>query len=216
MSQWSNPPPPYGGGQGGPGGYPSQYPPPYPPQGQMPPGMPSMPPPGPEKKGFKFQMWMLGALIVPIGIGIAVRDIVKKGSIELGGECSDSEHCKSGTCLTGDVGQCTKTCSKLDPCPTGFSCQPVNVTLHNQGGFHNLGTQTYCIKGKGGDPAAGASSSPSDAASASTSAAAPTPSTTASAAPAETATASATASAAASAPPAKPGTKPKTKPKGKK
>lgn len=214
MGQWSNPPPPYGGG--GNGGYPSQTPPPQgqPPHGfqyhnapsQMPP-----PPPGEEKKGFKFQLWMVGALILPIGIGIAVRDVIKKNSIELGGECSDSEHCKSGTCLTGDVGQCTKTCSKLDPCPSGFGCVPVNVTLHNQGGFHNLGTQTYCVKGKGGDTASSASSSPADSASASTAASSP-PAATTSAPPAETASAPPAASSVA------PATKPagKTKPKPKK
>ena len=214
MGQWSNPPPPYGGG--GSGGYPSQYPPPQaqPPHGfqyqNAPSGMP--PPPTPEKKGFRFQLWMVGALILPIGIGIAIRDVMKKSSIELGGECSDSEHCKSGTCLTGDVGQCTKTCSKLDPCPAGFGCVPVNVTLHNQGGFHNLGTQSYCVKGKGGDPAGNASSSPADSASASTSATAPPAST--SAAPTETASAPPAASSVA--PAAKPAGKSKPKPKGKK
>lgn len=203
MGQWSNPPP-YG----------------YPPQNQYPSQLPpSMPPPGmpqggmppPEKKGFKFQMWMLGAIIIPIGIGFAVRDLLKKNSIELGGECSDSEHCKSGTCLTGDVGQCTKTCSKLDPCPAGFGCHPVNVTLHNQGGFHNLGTQNYCVKGKGGDPAGGASASASESAAASVSAAPPPPATT-SAPPAV----SASAPPAASSAPAKPAAKPKPKPKPKK
>jgi hypothetical protein len=168
---------------------------------------PTIPPP-PDKKGFKFQMWMLGAIIIPIGIGIAVRDVMKKSSIELGGECSDSEHCKSGTCLTGDVGQCTKTCSKLDPCPAGFGCQPVSVTLHNQGGFHNLGTQNYCIKGKGGDPAGSASA----AESATASAAPPPPVASSAPPPAETASAPPAASSA----PAKPAAKPKAKPKGKK
>ncbi|MBX3193326.1 MAG: hypothetical protein KF819_40465 [Labilithrix sp.] len=137
--QWSQPPP----------GYP---PPGYPPPGQAPPGAPFGPPP--EKKKFRFQMWMLGAIIVPIGIGIAIRDVLKRGTIDLGGECSDSEHCKSHTCLTGEISVCTKSCSPFDPCPSGFSCDAVNVTLNNQAGSHNLGTQHYCMPSHGGASAA--------------------------------------------------------------
>lgn len=142
---WSQPPAGYP-----PPGYPQQqgYPPPGPPAGDGPPG----------KKRFRFQMWMLGLLIVPVGIGLSIRDLLAGNSIELGGECSDSEHCKSHTCLTGDVGICTKTCSSIDPCPPRFSCEAVKVTLQNQAGFHDLGAQSYCMpEAPGGAGAAHAS-----------------------------------------------------------
>ena len=103
-------------------------------------------------------MWMLGALIIPVGIGLSVRDVMLKSSIELGGECSDSDHCKSHTCLTGDVGACTKTCNRFDRCPENFSCEQVSVTLENQAGSHDLGAQGYCLRAKPGSPAASAPS----------------------------------------------------------
>lgn len=177
---------------------PSSYPGPDPQWGGGSGGYPQAPMPGQGpggKKPFRFQMWMLGALIVPVGIGFAVRDAMKADSIELGGSCSDSKHCKSHTCLTGGDGICTKTCSTLDPCPAGFSCEPVQVTLKNQGGFHDLGKQLYCMKGAGGatasSAAASASEAPPGAASAPPIASAPPP-----AAPTETASVAPKASAA--------------------
>ncbi len=148
----------------------------YPPPQQHFAPQPGYPQPPPAKK-FRFQLWMLGALILPIGIGIAVRDVLKRNTLELGEECSSSDHCKSHRCLEGDVGVCTKTCSPIgDACPAGFACIPVHVTLHNQGGFHDLGAQTYCMRA----PAAAAAPPPSTSPPA---AVAPPPATTTQAPP---------------------------------
>jgi hypothetical protein len=152
-------------------------------------------------------MWMLGALIIPVGIGFSVRDVMKKSSIELGGECSDSDHCKSHTCLTGEIGACTKTCNQLDPCPAEFSCERVSVTLQNQAGFHDLGTQGYCLRAKAGSSTASTAAAPSAAPAASA--------TQAPAAPSAVPTASASAAPAASPAPKGKATKP-VKPKPKK
>jgi hypothetical protein len=94
---------------------------------------------------FKPKMWMLSALIIPIGIGLSIRDVLLGDSIPLGGDCSDSDHCKApaDTCLqtpAGDV--CTMTCAT---CPDGFECTTINVTLKNSAGFHDLGGQNYCF-----------------------------------------------------------------------
>jgi hypothetical protein len=176
---------------------PYSNPPPGAPWGQPAPsyyGAPGEPPP-PEKKKFRFQMWMLGVLIIPVGVTLAVRDVLKTNSIELGGECSDSKHCKSHTCLNGEGGGvCSKNCSPLDGCPAGFACQAISVTLKNQAGSHDLGKQYYCMRGAAppgsasaaeaattspplsASPVPSASAAPADAASAS---AAPKPSATA-------------------------------------
>lgn len=98
------------------------------------------------KKRFRFKMWMLSALIIPIGIGLSIRDVLKSESIGLGGECSDSDHCKppGDTCLQGpELDVCTMTCS--GSCPDGFQCVTVDVTLQNSAGFHDLGGQGYCF-----------------------------------------------------------------------
>jgi len=148
---------------------------------------------------------MLGALIIPVGIGFSVRDVMKKSSIELGGECSDSDHCKSHTCLTGDIGACTKTCNRLDPCPPEFSCEQVSVTLQNQAGSHDLGAQGYCLRAHPGS------------AKVSTPSAVPPPSAAAptATAPPETPSAKPSASAAppVAVPPAPKGKAAKPKPK---
>lgn len=153
-------------------------------------------------------MWMLGALIVPIGIGIAVRDVLKANTLELGDECSDSKHCKSGTCLTGEPSVCTQDCNALKACPAGFTCQKVKVTLQNQAGFHDLGTQSYCFKASGAETASSSSaaSSASAPASAAASASAPPPPPP----PADSASSAPSATSSA-----KPATKTKAKPKPK-
>lgn len=111
---------------------------------------PMQPPQAPQgKRPFRFQMWMLGLLIIPIGIGLSIFGAMKEHSVELGGSCSADSECKAGNCLSGT---CATTCSPSgNSCPSGFSCQGVQVQLHNQGGFHDLGTQYYCMKGSADD-----------------------------------------------------------------
>lgn len=134
---------------------------------------------------FRFQSWMLGALIVPVGIGLSARDVLKADSIELGGECSDSKHCKSHTCLTGGTSVCTQSCSKFDPCPNGFSCEAVSVTLRNSAGHHDLGDQSYCMRASVASVASAsvASAVPTQVASVAASSAAPPPAPEQAAAP---------------------------------
>ena len=115
-------------------------------QGPLPYGYP--PPPGtpPPKKPFKFEMWMLGALIVPIGITIAIVDVVKTNSADIGEECVNAGRCKDGLqCVSS---KCMKSCSLAGKsgCPSGYSCKKIKVTLQNQAGFHDLGEQPYCSK----------------------------------------------------------------------
>ena len=111
-----------------------------PPHGYPPPGAP------PPKKPFKFEMWMLGALIGPIGITIAIVDAVKTNSAEIGEECVNAGRCKDGLqCVSG---VCSKSCSLAgkNDCPSGYRCKKIKVTLKNQSGFHDLGEQPYCSK----------------------------------------------------------------------
>jgi hypothetical protein len=98
------------------------------------------------KKPFKFESWMLGALIVPIGIAIAVTSAMKTDSVDLGGACSDRNECKkpADACMSvGDHEVCTMMCNP--GCPSGFECAPIKVTLHNQAGFHDMEGR-YCFK----------------------------------------------------------------------
>jgi hypothetical protein len=109
-----------------------------PPPGFRPPYSPPSPQPG--KKKFKFEMWML---VVPIGVTIIVVGLLRRNTVDVGGECSNDE-CKAGLqCLSGT---CTKSCSLGgNDCPSGFACQSVKVTLKNSAGFHDLGAQPYCV-----------------------------------------------------------------------
>jgi hypothetical protein len=140
MNQWSHGPQP---------GY-SQ--PSYPPGPSYPhPGyvhaQPNYPQPAlqPAKKKFKFEMWMLGAVIVPIGLGIAVVSFMQRNSVEVGGSCSADEQCKKGD----SGGVCSNTCSSSSDCAAGLACTSIKVTLTNQAGSHDLGPQKYCLKAKG-------------------------------------------------------------------
>jgi hypothetical protein len=104
--------------------------------------MTNLPQPQPKKK-FKFEMWMLGALIVPVGITIAVMGVLKRNTVDIDGECTGDE-CKPGLeCLSGT---CMKSCFKAGDCPSGFTCGKINVTLKNAAGFHELGEQPYCVR----------------------------------------------------------------------
>ena len=71
------------------------------------------------RKRFKFETWMLGALILPIGLGIAIHSFMQRDSVDLGGECSDREQCKApaDACLEIEgQGVCTQQCA--GPCRT--------------------------------------------------------------------------------------------------
>jgi hypothetical protein len=96
------------------------------------------------KKPFKFEMWMLGLIIVPIGIGISIYDAATEHTVPLGGECIDRDDCAApaDACLSIDSRSiCTMQCGQ---CPAGFTCEDVAVTMHNRAGFHNLDMR-YCL-----------------------------------------------------------------------
>jgi hypothetical protein len=94
-------------------------------------------------------MWMLGLVILPVGIGIAIVSFMQRHTVEAGGSCSDDEQCKAGSCLqSSGGGVCASSCSADKDCGSGFACTEVKVTLQNQGGFHDLGKQRYCLRGQ--------------------------------------------------------------------
>jgi hypothetical protein len=98
------------------------------------------------KKKFKFEMWMLGALILPIGIGIAIYSASLQNSVELGGSCTDRQQCKApaDACMSlGGDSVCTVMCNP--GCPAGFECVELDVTMQNQGGFHEMKGVRYCF-----------------------------------------------------------------------
>ena len=86
------------------------------------------------KKPFKFESWMLGALIIPIGIGISVINVMNKGTAALGASCSQNDDCsKGGQCVNIDgKSQCTHQCSpgSKSPeyiCEQGFDCATISM-----------------------------------------------------------------------------------------
>jgi hypothetical protein len=88
----------------------------------------------------------LGALIVPIGIGLAVWDASKRGSVAPGGACEDDEHCRpGGNCLNlgPDETLCAEMCSV--GCDDGFRCVALPTQLKNASGFHDLGEVYFCL-----------------------------------------------------------------------
>jgi hypothetical protein len=99
-----------------------------------------------EKKKWRFETWMLGALIVPIGLGIAIHSFLQRDSVEIGGECSDREQCRAPADACMSVGErqvCTVECGS--GCPAGLECVEMNVTLQNSAGFHDLNGVRYCL-----------------------------------------------------------------------
>jgi hypothetical protein len=88
----------------------------------------------------------LGALIVPIGIGLAVWDASKRGSVDPGGACEDDEQCKPGAnCLSlgPDENMCASMCSVA--CEDGFRCVALPIELKNASGFNDLGEVYFCL-----------------------------------------------------------------------
>jgi hypothetical protein len=92
---------------------------------------------------------VLGLVILPIGLGIAIVSFMQRHSVEAGGSCTDDEQCKVGSCLQGSGGGvCASSCSADADCGKGFACTPIKVTLQNQSGSHDMGTQKYCMRGE--------------------------------------------------------------------
>ena len=107
-----------------------------------------------DKKKRKLEAWMLGALIVPVGIGIAIYDAATAHTVPLGGECADRDDCAepADACLSvGSRSVCTMQCA--GSCPGGLACVGMDVTLQNAAGFHDLSGMRYCLPA---DMAAGA------------------------------------------------------------
>jgi len=85
------------------------------------------------KGGFKFQMWMLGLLIIPIGIGISIVNVMQKGTVALGGDCTQNDDCSGGAqCIEVDGrSMCSTQCmagSSLG-CPATFACASVDMSV---------------------------------------------------------------------------------------
>src|SRR5258705_9553037 len=92
-----------------------------------------------QKKPFKPQAWMVGALIVPFGLFMIVRGVLKTNSVELGGECGQRDECKypADACLSlNGRSVCSKFCS--DSCPNGLSCVGANISMNTGVGFNSI------------------------------------------------------------------------------
>jgi hypothetical protein len=102
--------------------------------------------PSSPKKPFKLQSWMAGALIVPFGLFMIGRGILKQGSVELGQECSNRDECKApaDACLmVGMKSVCTVQCS--GDCPGPLSCVTIDVTQNTGVGMNDLKGMHYCL-----------------------------------------------------------------------
>ena len=96
-------------------------------------------------KPFKFELWMLGLVIIPVGIVLSVISILKTNSVELGGACRTREECKAPAeaCLpVGTQFVCAVSCGTR--CPAGFKCVELNVSLKNATGFTEF-VGKYCL-----------------------------------------------------------------------
>jgi hypothetical protein len=91
--------------------------------------------------------WILGAIIVPVGLGIAAWDLALQGSVPPGGECANDGQCAEGNCLAieGASSVCSPSCDSSRQCPAGLACVDIEVTLQNAGGFHELGAMPQCV-----------------------------------------------------------------------
>ena len=91
-----------------------------------------------EKKKFKFELWMLGLVIMPIGSGLSIYGSAKKGTVELGASCVQNDDCKEGAgfqCVSVDgASVCTKQCTPGSnsgnyACPASFECATVDMSV---------------------------------------------------------------------------------------
>jgi len=99
------------------------------------------------KQPFKPQAWMFGALVLPFGLFMIGRGILKTNSVELGGECGQRDECKppADACLSVEgKSVCTKYCS-AGKCPSGLSCVTIDVSMNTGVGTTNLPDQQYCL-----------------------------------------------------------------------
>lgn len=98
------------------------------------------------KKPFQPEAWMVGALIVPFGLFMIVRGVLKSHSVELGGECSQRDECKApaDACLSMNGRSfCSKFCS--DDCPSGLRCAKIDISMNTGSGFNQLPQQPVCV-----------------------------------------------------------------------
>lgn len=97
--------------------------------------------------GQKIQM-LLGALVFVVGGSIAAYDAMRTGSEPLGATCGGSEHCQTGQCLTiAEDSVCASECdvNNATSCPSGFSCEAVQVEYVMGTEHHAMGTSGYCL-----------------------------------------------------------------------
>ena len=98
------------------------------------------------KKPFKPQAWMLGALIVPFGLFMIGRGVLRQNSVAVGGECSQRDECKApaDACLSlKGRSVCSMFCT--DSCPNGLTCQTVDISMDTGAGFNDLPNQKVCL-----------------------------------------------------------------------
>jgi hypothetical protein len=99
-----------------------------------------------QKKPFKPQLWMVGALIVPFGLFMIARGVLKMNSVELGGECGQRDECKApaDSCLSlNGRSVCSKFCS--GDCPNGLSCVTIDISMKTGSGFNAIPNQQVCL-----------------------------------------------------------------------
>jgi hypothetical protein len=102
--------------------------------------------PASPKKPFKPQPWMFGALIVPFGLFMIGRGVLKTNSVELGGECGQRDECKApaDSCLSVDGRSfCSKFCT--DSCPNGLKCVAIDLSMNSGVGTTKLPDQKVCL-----------------------------------------------------------------------
>jgi hypothetical protein len=102
--------------------------------------------PASTKKPFKPQAWMFGALIVPFGLFMIGRGILKQNSVEVGGECSQRDECKApaDSCLSVDGRSfCSMFCT--DSCPNGTKCVAIDLSMNTGVGVTNVPNQKVCL-----------------------------------------------------------------------
>ncbi|HVY27828.1 MAG TPA: hypothetical protein VHB79_14835 [Polyangiaceae bacterium] len=97
-------------------------------------------------KKLKFPPWLFGALIVPFGLFMIGRGIMKQNSVEVGGQCSNRDECKApaDSCLSVDGRSfCSMFCA--DSCPNGTKCMAIDLSTNTGVGMTNLPNSKVCL-----------------------------------------------------------------------
>lgn len=89
---------------------------------------------------------MAGAIVVPFGLFMIGRGLLLQGSADLGEECSNRDECAApaDACLRiAGRGVCSVMCT--DSCPTGLSCEQIDVSMNTGAGFVDMEGMRYCL-----------------------------------------------------------------------